>query len=424
MGFGMTRLIKVNSRKLLRVIIRVALVIAFWRVFFIKKPDKWLKKPDKEQLEASSASWEGKGGLNCTAVVLGDPDSQKTAQWLAQNRDYRRKVKLTDEYYIKATHDCRDFRLTRGYATLAFHEEMDFPLAYSIVAHHKVENFERLLRAIYAPQNVYCVHVDTKANTTVAAAIANIASCFPNVFMVSQPVKVVYASWMRVQADLNCMSDLLHVSTEWKYFINLCGQDFPMKTNLEMVRDLKALEGENSIQFKPISKNQTWRVETTWAPVNGHIQSTGKARGPAPLDLSVLKGSAYIVACRGYINSVLTDSRIHELMEWCKDTYSPDEILWATTQQMPGVPGSISATSHVYQADSIARLVLWTGRSKCHGHFVREVCVFNVADLPWILSHHHLFANKFDVESDSVAVYCLEEYLREKRLAEIESDGK
>ncbi|CAL8239062.1 unnamed protein product [Gadus morhua 'NCC'] len=203
MGFGMTRLIKVNSRKLLRVIIRVALVIAFWRVFFIKKPDKWLKKPDKEQLEASSASWEGKGGLNCTAVVLGDPDSQKTAQWLAQNRDYRRKVKLTDEYYIKATHDCRDFRLTRGYATLAFHEEMDFPLAYSIVAHHKVENFERLLRAIYAPQNVYCVHVDTKANTTVAAAIANIASCFPNVFMVSQPVKVVYASWMRVQADLN-----------------------------------------------------------------------------------------------------------------------------------------------------------------------------------------------------------------------------
>ena len=136
----------------------------------------------------------------------------------------------------------------------------------------QVENFERLLRAIYAPQNVYCVHVDTKANTTVAAAIANIASCFPNVFMVSQPVKVVYASWMRVQADLNCMSDLLHVSTEWKYFINLCGQDFPMKTNLEMVRDLKALEGENSIQFKPISKNQTWRVETTWAPVDGHIQ--------------------------------------------------------------------------------------------------------------------------------------------------------
>jgi hypothetical protein len=107
MGFGMTRLIKVNSRKLLRVIIRVALVIAFWRVFFIKKPDKWLKKPDKEQLEASSASWEGKGGLNCRAVVLGDPDSQNTAQWLAQNRDYRRKVKLTDEYYINATQDCR-----------------------------------------------------------------------------------------------------------------------------------------------------------------------------------------------------------------------------------------------------------------------------------------------------------------------------
>ncbi|CAL8235042.1 unnamed protein product [Arctogadus glacialis] len=79
-----------------------------------KKPDKWLKKPDKEQLEASSASWEGKGGLNCTAVVLGDPDSLKTAQWLAQNRNYRRKVKLTDEYYINATQDCRVYRSRAG----------------------------------------------------------------------------------------------------------------------------------------------------------------------------------------------------------------------------------------------------------------------------------------------------------------------
>ncbi|XP_056438687.1 beta-1,3-galactosyl-O-glycosyl-glycoprotein beta-1,6-N-acetylglucosaminyltransferase-like isoform X2 [Gadus chalcogrammus] len=242
--------------------------------------------------------------------------------------------------------------------------------------------------------------------------------------MVSQRVKVLYAGWTRVQADLNCMSDLLNVSTEWKYFINLCGQDFPMKTNLEMVRDLKALEGANSIHFSPIPMEFKWRVETTWAPLNGDIQSTWKAKGPAPFELSVLKGSAYIIASRGYINSVLTDSRIHELMEWCKDTYSPDEILWATTQQMPGVPGSMWATSPVNQADSIARLVLWIGDAECHGHFLRQLCVFAVADLPWILSHHHLFANKFDVETDSVAVFCLEEYLQEKKLAEIESDGK
>ena len=139
-----------------------------------------------------------------------------------------------------------------------------------------------------------------------------------------------------------------------------------------------------------------------------------------------MKGSAYLVACRGYIISVRTDSHIHELAERCKDVCNPDEILWATAQCMPGIPGSRSTNSmlDLWPEEAILRLVLWIGKSECHGHFVREVCVFGVADLPWILSNHHLFANKFDVESDSVTVFCLEEYLWVKRLAEIKSDGK
>ena len=34
---------------------------------------------------------------------------------------------------------------------------------------------------------------------------------------------------------------------KWKYFINLTGQEFPLMTNLELIRTLKAMEGENVI---------------------------------------------------------------------------------------------------------------------------------------------------------------------------------
>ena len=34
----------------------------------------------------------------------------------------------------------------------------------------------------------------------------------------------------------------------WKYVLNLCGQDFPLKTNLEIVRSLKALRGYNNLE--------------------------------------------------------------------------------------------------------------------------------------------------------------------------------
>ena len=135
-----------------------------------------------------------------------------------------------------------------------------------------MQNFERLLRAIYAPQNIYCVHVDNKSEPSVVSAISGITSCFPNVFMVSQAVDVVYAGWPRIQADLNCMADLYNSSTKWKYFINLCGQDFPLKTNLEIVRMLRSLKGRNSLESERMPEGKKWRVTNAHQIVDGQIQ--------------------------------------------------------------------------------------------------------------------------------------------------------
>ena len=35
---------------------------------------------------------------------------------------------------------------------------------------------------------------------------------------------------------------------KWKYFINLTGQEFPLKTNLELVRILTAYNGANDLE--------------------------------------------------------------------------------------------------------------------------------------------------------------------------------
>ena len=56
---------------------------------------------------------------------------------------------------------------------------------------------------------------------------------------------------------------------------------------------------------------------------------------------------------------------------------------------------------------------------KCHGVYQRGVCVFGVEDLGWILAEgHHLFANKFDLKSDSLALTCLGEWLFNKTIAQ------
>ncbi|KAF7669890.1 hypothetical protein LDENG_00100690 [Lucifuga dentata] len=370
---------------------------------------------------------------NCSAILQGDVQAIKQAKLLTITKDFRKRIQIPDEYYINATQDCRDFRSNRKYIMFPLsQEEKDFPLAYSVVVHHKVQNFESLLRAIYAPQNIYCIHVDKKAKASFTAAISAIASCFPNVLMVTQPVDVVYASWSRVQADLNCMADLYDISTEWKYFINLCGQDFPLKTNLEIVRTLRSLRGGNSLESEQLPNNKKWRMQIAQQIVNGKIQGTKQTKSPPPFNLPIMSGSTYIVVNRGYIRSVLEDSRIQALMKWAKDTYSPDEFLWATIQRIPGVPGSTRPNSkyHMTDINSVARLVKWDvfeGSQgsleevypECHGKHVRQVCVYGAGDLPWMIQQHHLFANKFDIDVDPTAVYCLEKYLRQKALAEI-----
>ncbi|XP_069034290.1 beta-1,3-galactosyl-O-glycosyl-glycoprotein beta-1,6-N-acetylglucosaminyltransferase-like [Embiotoca jacksoni] len=370
---------------------------------------------------------------NCSAILQGEREALKQAKLLTITKDFRKRAQIPDEYYIDATQDCRKFKLSRNYFTFPLSkEEEDFPLAYSMVVHHKVQNFERLLRAIYTPQNIYCIHVDIKSEASVFAAIRAIASCFPNVFMVSQAVNVVYSGWPRVQADLNCMADLYHAKTKWKYFINLCGQDFPLKTNLEIVRMLRSLKGGNSLESEKMPNEKKWRVTIVHQIVNGKIQRTGNAKEPPPFNVPILSGNAYIVVNRGYIRSVLEDRRIQALLKWAKDTYSPDEFIWATIQRIPGVPGSKwpNPKHDMTDMNAVARLVKWNlhegsqgsleaAYPECQGNHVRQICVYGVGDLQWMLEQHHLFANKFDMDTDPITVYCLEKYLRKTALSEL-----
>lgn len=410
---------------------------SLWIIFFVSQLDTdWTSANffENRWLEYTDDDGGPEKECNCPGIMLGQREALEQAKILTISKDFRKNIQIPDDYYINATKNCRDFTSRRKY--LAFplsKEEADFPLAYSIVVHHKVQSFERLLRAIYAPQNIYCVHVDNKSEASFSSAVRAITSCFPNVFLVSKAEDVVYASWSRVQADLNCMADLYNASPKWKYFINLCGQDFPLKTNLEMVRILRALKGENSMESEHMTPAKKYRVSYVHQVVNGVIQRTNKEKDPPPFNLPILTGNAYIVVSRGYVRSVLNDQRIHALMEWSKDTYSPDEHLWATIQRIHGVPGAKWPHQKYDMSDmnAVARLVKWQGHEgsqdsqaavypECKGTHVRDVCIFGVGDLQWLLEHDHLFANKFDMNTDPIAIYCLEKYLRQKALADLE----
>ena len=150
--------------------------------------------------------------------------------------------------YANLAADCRCFRAQMGYdVASSTPKEKDFPIAFSILMYKNLEQTERLLRLIYRPQNVYCIHVDGKSPTDIRRGAVAIAGCFDNVFVAGPPVNVAWGQITVVDAELLCMRKLLDFDKRWKYLVNLVGRDFPLRTNRELVEILKSFNGSNNI---------------------------------------------------------------------------------------------------------------------------------------------------------------------------------
>ena len=77
--------------------------------------------------------------------------------------------------------------------------------------------------------------------------------CFPNVFQASRAIDIHYFNFTLVEATMVCLEDL---STKlYKYVINLCAHDYPLKTNFQMVRSLKDCGSQIKIGKPSISSN-------------------------------------------------------------------------------------------------------------------------------------------------------------------------
>uniref|UniRef100_A0A672NE39 Glucosaminyl (N-acetyl) transferase 4 n=1 Tax=Sinocyclocheilus grahami TaxID=75366 RepID=A0A672NE39_SINGR len=362
-------------------------------------------------------------GINCTAIYEMEPVELGKTLVIRKEKSY---VGQTDRTIVNATYDCDWFVVSRGYDAIQGSEfEREFPLAYSLVVHQDVALVERLLRAVYMPHNIYCIHYDLKSSDDFISAMKGLARCIPNVFIASKLERVQYAGFSRLKADLNCLSDLLDSEVKWKYVINLCGQDFPLRTNAELVSDLKELKGRNMVESKwPGGKTGRWTYHHSLKDSNSEYNespaSTSEKKSPPPHNIAMFVGSAYFTLSREFVVFVQQSSLASDFLAWSEDTYSPDEHFWATLVRVSGVPGEVpSSDPEISELKSKTRLVKWSYLERilyppCTGVSIRAVCIYGAAELRWLLNYGHWFANKVDPKVDPVLMECLEEKLAEK----------
>ncbi|KAL5110301.1 hypothetical protein TcWFU_004769 [Taenia crassiceps] len=273
-------------------------------------------------------------------------------------------------------------------------EEQEFPLAYTIMAFERPDQVWRLLRSIYRPQNYYCIHFDKKSPELYKKWLhRKISVCIPpevskNVFFISSIS--VYHSYMSVlEADLACMRALWQLPKKesesktppWKYLINLTGQEFPLKNNLELVRILNVLNNANLIQ-----QERFFYVRRAW-------------RDP-PHGLQLHKGAVHIVVTWDFVNFLFTDQRVKDLLDYLPEVGIPDEALFSTVNHnaILNAPGNFPYGDEVYRNGGF-----YVNRWKhffpeeCSGVWRHAVCIFDLYGMRPLFTPDspYLFVNKF-----------------------------
>ena len=138
------------------------------------------------------------------------------------------------------------------------------------------------------------------------------------------------------------MEEFLKSPIKWKYYISLVGQDFPLYDNKQILRALQGLNNTNNIVSSPMPEHFSHRVNFVHILKGQAVcKTTNIPKVPPPHNISIYKGSSHIIALREFVDFALHSQIAKDFYEFLKDTLIPDEMIYASLQQLPGAPGGI-----------------------------------------------------------------------------------
>ena len=359
----------------------------------------------------------------------------------AQVKDWK-KSKPWEVFALKYKHkSCKEIREDFENNFYVSELEHNFPIAYIFVVYTNAGQIIRLLKSIYRPHNLYCIHPDKKKGNAFADFFKGIAKCLDNVFVVSRPISVHYAHHSIMDAQLNCMKDLVHyTNTRWRYVINLCGREIPLKTNRELVESLQKLKGYTALDLHHLTP-MWWHSRFRFQfhlDRTGHIRQTRRRQKRPPKGIKLYKSMNFIAASRAFVQFMLNDRLSQALRNYLKTVYAPEEHYYSSLYALSNAKGAKPPNGVVKHNDMpvIDNFIWITNRWQtkkssfyCPGRkVVHGICILTTPDLERIdklgirTKQPNFFFNKYFLEWDPTPMDCMEEKLVSTNIEEYRRD--
>lgn len=404
----------------------VAASIATWFLVYARSSERLVRIFDQENIATTQTM------VGTTLIDPGDRGLTQSKVWVAMQNCTRAigvlekwKGNVTVESFPLLMSNCSYVKdlFANGLRTSSVEE--DFPLAFLMTVHNSPWQVVRLLRVIFRPHNVYCIHVDSKASQSLINGFRNMATCLDNVVVPERLVEIVYKFGSSVlEAQLSCWETLLTLqeSWKWKYVINLCGTELPYLTNGEITRALISVEGSSVFHVSDLTKKERekrflYSVELN--PINNKLMRSKHYLGPVPHGIRLYKASTYMAASHEFVQFIVTNQKAQDLRTYMCGAVSPEEHFYISLYALPEAPKAGNIIDH----GIIVSKSFWD--QSC-SKAIRFVCILGMAELDRIKSFTQngrtvFFFNKYLAEYDSQIMDFMEGALFSRSLPELQS---
>ena len=274
-------------------------------------------------------------------------------------------------------------------------------IAYFLLLHRYPAQFKRLFKAIYAPGNQYVIHVDKSSGADLAQDIAAFLAPYSDVEIL-EPRDALWGGYSLVEAELRGMARLLEMDSAWTHYINLSGQDFPLKGQDYIRQFFAANPGKQFIRAldqrreRPDTMN---RVSHLFVEEDGKMTATGVARPYLP-DATPFIGTQWKAVTRSFCEFVCHDPRADRFKTFYRNSFIADEAFFQTVIMNSGDQG-------IVMNDDL-RMIDWVP----DGDIKLRPRNYDERDIAILERSTDLFARKFDAEADPEILTLLETHLR------------
>ncbi len=277
-------------------------------------------------------------------------------------------------------------------------------VAHLIITYTDPLQTERMIRRMQHPGFDFYIHVDKKIDIAAHLFLADM----PNVYLIQDRVKVIWAGYNTVEATLRSVKEIFNTGIQYDYVHLMSGQDYPIKTAADIHSFFCGHRGSEFLEFQHFDK---WASES-YPRIRAYHFTNYKFPGryyfqwmlnkllPArksPLAMEYYGSSmfwALTTDCLGYIVDLLEKNvRFRRFMQF---TWGSDEFIFQTL-----------VMNSAFKANVVNNNLLYLEREKGASH----PNILTIRNLVNIRQSNKLFARKFDLAADADVLDSIDNYL-------------